>query len=368
MNPERAEMGTSAGVFRRVQLMPGLAVVVLTVLLLWLAGTIADVLLLLFISVLLAVYLSAVTDVIGRRFGLARGWAFVAALTFSLAALVALGVLLVPPVVDQTRQLITKLPDYARAWTSWFNQLVANYPALQPVVDPDKQGQIVDVALNEVKDFAAGVVPKVFNLLHVFIDIASVCVMAIYLTLHPQMYRDLVVGLVPPRHRDRARDVFTALSVTLRAWIIAQLVAMLVLGVLTAFLLYLLSVPYWLAFGIFTGLAAIVPFFGTLVSTILPALFVLGADGSPLRALLVVLVGVLVHLVEGNFIAPLIFQRGVHLPPVLTIMSVLIVGSLLGPVGLLVAVPTLAVVMVLVRKVLFEGVYGDAPHGAKAAQ
>ena len=368
MNSESAEMETSAGVFRRVQLVPGLAVVVLTVLLLWLAGTVADVLLLLFISVLLAVYLSAVTDLIGRRFGLARGWSFVAALTFSLAALVALGVLLVPPVVDQTRQLITKLPDYARAWTAWFNQMVANYPALQPVVDPDKQGQIVDVALNEVKDFAAGVVPKVFNLLHVFIDIVAVGVMAIYLTLHPQMYRDLVVGLVPPRHRDRAREVFVALSGTLRAWIIAQTVAMLVLGILTAFLLYLLSVPYWLAFGIFTGLAAVVPFFGTLVSTILPALFVLGADGSPLRALLVVLVGVLVHLVEGNFIAPLIFQRGVHLPPVLTIMSVLIVGSLLGPVGLLVAVPTLAVVMVLVRKVLFEGVYGDAPHGAKAAQ
>ena len=91
----------------------------------------------------------------------------------------------------------------------------------------------------------------------------------------------------------------------------------------------------------------------------MPAVLVLGADGSPLRALLVVLVGVLVHLVEGNFVAPLIFQRGVHLPPVLTIMSVLIIGSLLGPMGLLVAVPTLAVVMILVRKVLFEDEYRD---------
>ena len=65
------------------------------------------------------------------------------------------------------------------------------------------------------------------------------------------------------------------------------------------------------------------------------------------------------HLIEGNVVAPLIMQRGVHLPPVFSIMAVLIAGTLLGPLGLLVAVPSLGVVMVLLRKVLIERVYGD---------
>ncbi len=68
------------------------------------------------------------------------------------------------------------------------------------------------------------------------------------------------------------------------------------LGLLTWVGLQLLDVPYALAFGVFTGLVAIVPFFGTLVSTLLPAIFVLGT-GSLLTVLAVVLLGIGVHLV-----------------------------------------------------------------------
>jgi predicted PurR-regulated permease PerM len=75
---------------------------------------------------------------------------------------------------------------------------------------------------------------------------------------------------------------------------------------------------------------------------------------------------VVVHLVEGNVVSPMVFQRGVHLPPVLTIMAVLVVGTLAGPVGLLVAVPLLAVTLTLTRKVLQERIYGDAPEPAHA--
>jgi predicted PurR-regulated permease PerM len=154
--------------------------------------------------------------------------------------------------------------------------------------------------------------------------------------------------------------VLAGAGAALRQWVFAQLFNMSVLGALTAIGLWALDVPYWLAFGIFAGLAAIVPFFGTLVSTILPALFVL--DRGATAVILVLVLGIVVHVVEGNVVAPMIFQRGIKLPPVLTIMAVLVVGSLLGPVGLIVAVPLLAVSMVIVREVLQKRVYGD-PSG-----
>jgi hypothetical protein len=77
------------------------------------------------------------------------------------------------------------------------------------------------------------------------------------------------------------------------------------------------------------------------------------------HAFLVVLLGVVIHLIEANFVHPLIMERRVHLPPVLSILSVLIMAELLGPVGLLVAVPVLASVMVITRRIyvhrLLEG-------------
>jgi len=119
------------------------------------------------------------------------------------------------------------------------------------------------------------------------------------------------------------------------------------------------GVPYWLAFGLFTGLVAVVPFFGTLVSTLLPALFVVGA-GDWVRTIAVILLGVVVHLVEANFVVPRIMQRQVALPPVLTIASVLIMATLLGPIGLIVAVPVLAVTLVVIRHVLQGEIYGES--------
>jgi predicted PurR-regulated permease PerM len=107
---------------------------------------------------------------------------------------------------------------------------------------------------------------------------------------------------------------------------------------------------------------AIIPFFGTLISSTLPALFVLGGDGflglnQGTHAVLVVILGFVIHVVEANLVIPLITQKQVELPPVLTMMSVLVVGRLLGIAGLPVAVPLLATTMVLVRRVLINRVY-----------
>ena len=362
-------MGTPAGEpaqnVRLVHLASALAGVFIILLLLWIAKGVAPVLLLFFLAVLLGVYLDALRDFILAHTRLGQRGAFALALGVTLLLIYAIGALLVPPVIEQTRQLIAKLPDLARGWQLRLTVLVDRFPWLAPYIGPDKQAEIVSSAVAEAQGFLGGLLPKVFDVLDVFIEIVSVFVMGIYLALHPRTYERMLIGVVPPRHRAVARDVLEALSRTLRAWVLSQLLAMTVLGALTALGLWLINVPYSLTFGIFTGVAAIVPFFGTLVSTLLPAVFVLGGSGGVSAALLVLALGVVVHLIEGNLIAPLIMERGVKLPPVFSIMAVLIVGRLLGPVGLLVAVPMLAVVMVLVQKILSEQIYGDVlrdPH------
>src|SRR5437870_10659885 len=185
--------------------------------------------------------------------------------------------------------------------------------------------------------------------------------MALYLAVQPRLYRNGLLALIPPRYRSVGARVLDDVGATLRAWIVGQLLAMLVLGLLTAIGLWALGVPYWLAFGIFTGLVAVVPFFGTLVSTLLPALFVVGT-GNWTKVLAVIVLGVLVHVIEANVVVPRIMERRLALPPVLTIASVLIMGTLIGVVGLVVAVPVLAVTMVVIRHVVQAEIYGDAGH------
>jgi predicted PurR-regulated permease PerM len=193
-------------------------------------------------------------------------------------------------------------------------------------------------------------VPYLFSGITFLIHFISVLVMGIYLALRPGLYREGFIMLAPPVHRELVRDILADLARTLRAWIVGQILAMTVLGVLTWIGLELLRVPYALAFGVFTGAVAIVPFFGTLFSTLLPALFVLGT-GSAMHAFWVVLLGIGVHAFESNIVAPMIMERQVQLPPVLSILAVLIMAHLLHLIGLFVAVPVLCVVMVIGRRV-----------------
>jgi len=351
-----AEQPTAA--IRRVTLTPAIAAVVLTVLVLAVATKAAHLLILMFIGVLIAVYLAAFTDAIIARTNWRRPWAFATAIVVTLLVLWGIEALLVPPVIEQTRALIAGLPRYVTAWQEWLGRMVVRFPALAPFVGGEQQREVIDAIISQTESMLAQVFPRVFNLVHGLINVVAVGVMAIYFAREPRLYTDLIVALTPPRHRDVAADVIRVCGVTLRHWVFAQIFNMAVLGALTTIGLLLLDVPYWLAFGIFAGVAAIVPFFGTLVSTILPALFVL--DRGPTAVVLVTLLGVVVHVVEGNVVAPMVFQRGVNLPPVLTIMAVLVVGSLAGPIGLVVAVPLLAVVLVLTRRVLQVRIYGDA--------
>ena len=344
---------------RFVQLTPGLAGVVALVALLLLAKSVVSILILFFLAVLLSVYLDSVRDLFVSKLKMSEKWGFVAAVVISVLILWGIWALLVPPVVAQTRLLISRIPEMATNWKGQLSLLLVRYPFMEPYIGPESQTELIGAALAEAERFLGGLLPKVFELVHVFINIVSVMVMGIFLTLHPETYEGILVSVTPPRFRGATHEVLRALSSTLRSWVMAQLLAMTVLGVLTAVLFWAVGVPYWLAFGLFAGLAAIVPFFGTLASTIVPALFVLGGDGGTSAAIVVLVIGIVVHVVEANLIAPLIMHHGVKLPPVFSIMAVLIVGSVLGPVGLLVAVPMLAVMMVLVKKILIEHIYRE---------
>ena len=339
-----------------------LVVLFVVALLLLFLGRVSEVIVLLFIAALLAVYLSAVTDIMVRRFGLIRPLALTLAIILTLAAVTGVGALILPPLVSQVQEFIGALPRYAQELEGIMASWAERYPVLEGTVLGAEGGGAVQTLIDDATAFVRGsVLPYITAGGKLAIELVSVLAMAIYLARNPGEYRGGMIQLAPPGQRKIARATLTDLGETMRTWIWAQLFAMLVLGVLTAIGLWLLRVPYALAFGVFTGAVAIVPFFGTLVSTILPALLVLTIGGWA-HALAVVGLGVAVHIIEANVVAPLIFEERVSLPPVLTIMSVLIMATVLGVLGLIVAVPTLAAVLVMIRHVLFGQVYGE--HGA----
>jgi predicted PurR-regulated permease PerM len=324
-----------------------------------LLSRVTTILVLLFIAVLLSVYFSAFTDIIARRLPMPRAIALGIAFTASFAALIGTGWLIVPPVIAQTQDFLGSLPQHAQQLESLLLRIAQKYPLLERSVFGPGGGGLVEGTIDNASRFVReSMLPYLRAGGTIIIETIAVFAMALYLARDPSVYRDGFIALVPPKFRPVARAILADLADTLRAWIWAQLLSMLLLATLTVVGLWLLKVPYALAFGVFTGLVAVVPFFGTLVSTVLPALFVLTIGGWS-HALAVTALGVGVHLVGANVVTPLIFEERLNMPPLLTILSVLVAGALLGLLGVLVAVPLLASILVVVRHILLNQIYGD---------
>jgi predicted PurR-regulated permease PerM len=321
------------------------------VLLLLFLYSIAEILLLFFVAVLFAVYLGAITDALQNRLAMPRAAGLFAALLLTLVAVGGVMYLVVPPVLLQGQELVQALPVLMAGWEAELLALSDRSPVAAQLLGSLEEGEsYTGRIIAQVGGWFGNVMPYLFSGLTFAIHLFSVLVMGIFMALRPTLYREGFILLAPPVHRELVRDILNDIGRTLRAWIVGQLLGMVVLGALTWIGLELLGVPYALAFGVFTAAVAIVPFFGTLFSLMLPALFVLGT-GGPLQAFWVVLLGVGVQAFEANVVAPMIMERQVRLPPVLTMLSVLVMAHLLHLIGLLVAVPVLAVIMVIARRV-----------------
>jgi predicted PurR-regulated permease PerM len=180
---------------------------------------------------------------------------------------------------------------------------------------------------------------------------------AFYFGLQPQIYRGGLVMLLPPSLRPSAEGALDAISYGLRRWIMGQLVAMLLVGILTYVGLSLLGVPSALALAVIAGLLEFIPFIGPILAAV-PALAIALAQ-SPQLALWVLALYVLIQQVESNLLTPLIQQRAVRLPPVATLFAVIAAGLLFGFLGILLATPLAVACMIGVKKLWVRDALGE---------
>jgi predicted PurR-regulated permease PerM len=180
---------------------------------------------------------------------------------------------------------------------------------------------------------------------------------AIYVGAEPGLYYKGLLHLFPHTARRRADEVLQAIGASLRRWLLAQLVMMATIGVATAIGLSLLGVKAALALGLIAGLLEFIPMLGPILSAV-PGIAMAFLD-SPQKALLVALVYWAIQFLEGHILQPLLMKRGVDLPPVVTLVGLALMALVFGFLGMVVAVPVLAAVMVAIKMLYVEDVVGD---------
>jgi predicted PurR-regulated permease PerM len=308
---------------------------------------VANVLLLAFGAVLVAIVLHAIADPLRTRTPLGRTGSLAVAV-----ALLALGLGVVlwlfgSQAERQLTSLAVTLPD---AWAKAEQRLSGSLLGARLLEELRALDGQRGVMLAWVPRLASGAASAVTSLVIVLFA-------GLFLALRPENYLQGVLRLVPVAARPRATEVQVACGVALRQWLVSQVGSMLLVGVTAGSLLALAGVGSPVALGLLAGLGQFVPVVGPFVAAA-PGVLLALAD-SPEAAAWAALIYIGVGQVESNLFSPLMLRQMAHLPMALSLFAVLTFGVLLGPLGVVFATPLAVVIFVLVRMLYIEDLLGD---------
>lgn len=212
--------------------------------------------------------------------------------------------------------------------------------------------------MSSVSGRVFGVVGKLFSTTFgSAMNVSFVLFVGIFLAIRPQFYRDHFALLFPPGRRSRVTEILDDVGETLFAWLQGRAATMAITGVGTAIVLWLLGVPLALTLGVITGLLTFIPNIGAILALTLSMLVAL-SQGPGVVLGVVIAYGVL-QFIESNIVTPVIQQHQTSVPPPILLSAQLMMAVTTGFLGVLVATPLVAAVIVLVREVYVKDVLGD---------
>lgn len=334
------------------------SIVVLAILLIAGFLYVFDVIVLLFAAVLLAIFLRGLADLLNKYTKISEGASVLLVSLILIIVVVGAIFLLAPSVTEQVKHLRVELPKSAKTAADYIARFNWGKAIIDQMPTPDEALNKINVPamMSRVGGFFSSTIGVIGNFF-------LVVLLAIYLATEPKFYISGLIKLFPIPARQRASEVVAAIGDTLAWWLIGKAISMVFIGLLTWIGLSILGVPLALTLGLLAGLLSFIPNFGPIISAI-PAILLAFIE-SPIKSVYVLILFVVVQLIESNLVTPFIERRTVELPPALTVVAQVALGVLIGGIGLVLATPMLALVMVLVQMVYVQDVLGDKEPGSK---
>lgn len=305
-------------------------------------------LMLIYLSALIAMGFSPLVKIIERP-GRTRAWSvprWLAILVIYVAivsAVVLIGLMVLPPLIAQAAALWAKLPnEFNRVQTFLIrHKLMIHRITLEEAVQSAPAGGAGN-AVGTVLIAISSVIGGMFGLI-------TILILAFYLLLESESMFDYFIRFVPAAKRGTvavaARDAVAKVS----AWLRAQFVLAGVMGTFAAVGLALMGVPYFYVVALIAAVGETIPIVGPVIGGITAVAVAITV--SPKLALTVGIYFLVLHQLEANILVPKIMERRVGVSPVAVMIALLIGGALWGLVGAILAIPSAAILSIIVDQI-----------------
>jgi predicted PurR-regulated permease PerM len=287
------------------------------------------------IAVLLAMVLHAPAKFLSRW--IPFRFAFAISLLGFLGGMAALALAIVPQIVEQVSQLAGQLPYALETVREWVEERTG----------AGGDGQLTEQINQQFGEFVGRFVPLAFNLITTVFGFFAVVILAIFLAMQPDVYRDLVLRMAPPASRERAERIYDEAGRSLRNWVLGKVIVMILVGLFTWLGLMFFGIPGALALAALAAILEFIPNFGPTIAAA-PAIVAAFAI-SPITALYVALFYFVLQQVQSALTVPLVERRAVNIPPAALLLWQIMLAVGFGILGLFIATPLLAVIVIAFR-------------------
>ncbi|MFV9672935.1 MAG: AI-2E family transporter [Acidimicrobiia bacterium] len=302
----------------------------------------------LFIALIVVIVLNPFVTALQHR-GIHRLIGAAIAFLGLLAALVAIGLVVIPSIADQTRGFAAEFPllyDRFIEQVVTFGDRFGLDPSLwsydqilEYLNDPENQDTILSIVFDRLGTLTTGI----FEFILVFL---LGPVVAFYVLIDLPNVQQRLLDMVPERNRAETAYVGRRLNSAVGGFLRGQLVVAIIVGVMLSFGYWLIDLPFWMLIGIVGGVLNIVPFLGPWVGGILGvAIALTTADFS--TAVWAVVVAVVVQQIDNNFVSPSVLRATVRLHPAVTLLVLVLAGAVAGFWGIVIAVPLTAALKII---------------------
>lgn len=306
------------------------------------------VLLLILGGILFATYFLGITKYINTKIGLNKKIALILTIiiTFGFAGLIIYKI--TPNISKQVIELKETLPQAIDKT----NKAIEQNESLNFLAQPIRKS--IEIGQKDEGGYIKAFFSSVFGVLG---DVYIIVFLGFFFIASADSYVNGIVKLFPKHRRKRTEEILDHTGYTLRNWLLGKLMSMIIVGSLVTIGLYILGVPQALTLGLITATLAFIPNIGPLISLI-PALLISYSISNQL-AISTLIIYLLIQAVESNLITPMIHKQMIAMPMAMVLIAQVLLGVFTGYLGLILAVPIVAIVMVVIKKAYIEDILGD---------
>jgi predicted PurR-regulated permease PerM len=263
--------------------------------------------------------------------------------------------LLVPPLVSDTQDALKTWPSLVSKFTVILqdpnNKFIRWLPYSERLYLSEVPTQVAAFLQKNALDTFQKTLTVVLSTVSVIAAAIVVPVLTAYMLLDAGNLKRGFLGLLPPKRRDKAEQVVAALDNVVGGFIRGQLIDGAILGTMLTVALFVTHVPYALLIGVVSGALNFIPYAGAIIAFV-PAVLLALAYGGVQHAVVVAVLIVIIHQIDGNFVSPRVLKDNVGLSPFWIVISILAGSELFGLVGTFLAVPAAAMLRVLREQLL----------------